>query len=108
MKRKFMNRLKILFLFIIIPTTIIISRQKDSKKDPKKLSVNAMRISESILIDGKLDEKVWKNSALVTNFTQRDPNEGKPATQKTVVRICYDDDAIYMVQECLIAHLTLL
>jgi hypothetical protein len=29
-------------------------------------------------------------------FTQHDPNEGKPATERTEIRILYDDEAIYV------------
>src|SRR5207248_11124627 len=32
----------------------------------------------------------------ITNFTQHDPDDGKPATQKTVIKIVYDNDAIYI------------
>ena len=87
---------KIIFLLFIFSSSLIISGQKDPKKDPRKIKVVAFRITQPIVIDGKLDEEMWQTANVVTGFTQRDPDEGKPATQKTVVRICYDDDAIYI------------
>ena len=91
-----MKKIILLFLLFIFSSSLIISGQKDPKKDPRKIKVVAFRITQPIVIDGKLDEEMWQTANVVTGFTQRDPDEGKPATQKTVVRICYDDDAIYI------------
>ncbi len=49
-----------------------------------------------ILIDGKLTESVWSQAPLISEFLQREPAEGLPATQKTEARIAYDDQALYV------------
>lgn len=49
----------------------------------------------SITIDGRLDEAAWSTAEPVTSFTQFDPKEGEPATQRTDVRILIDGEAIY-------------
>lgn len=49
----------------------------------------------TITIDGRLDEAVWATAEPVTSFTQFDPKEGEPATQRTDVRILIDGEAIY-------------
>jgi hypothetical protein len=46
-------------------------------------------------IDGILDEPEWKLAKPETEFTQRDPNEGDPASMPTEIRILYDDEALY-------------
>src|ERR1700730_15032991 len=46
-------------------------------------SVRAVRRSGPIAIDGKLDEAAWKDATPVTDFTQIDPDMGKPASQRT-------------------------
>ncbi|MYA40293.1 MAG: carbohydrate binding family 9 domain-containing protein [Gemmatimonadetes bacterium] len=46
-------------------------------------------------IDGEIDEAVWESAALLTGFTQFDPVEGVPATQRTEARVLLTDDAIY-------------
>ena len=33
---------------------------------------------------------------MVADFTQRDPDQGVPPSQRTEVRVAYDDDAIYV------------
>jgi uncharacterized protein DUF5916/cellulose/xylan binding protein with CBM9 domain len=58
--------------------------------------IRAERTPRSIGVDGRLDEAIWMEAAPATEFTQRDPDEGAPATQRTEVRIVYDDDALYV------------
>ena len=48
------------------------------------------------MLDGRLDEEVWKTAAVATDFLQLDPDEGKPASEQTEARIAYDDEAIYV------------
>jgi hypothetical protein len=59
-------------------------------------SVPALRITETILIDGTLDEAAWGRAAPITDFIQIVPHEGSPASQRTEVRLLYDDEAIYV------------
>ena len=56
----------------------------------------AARKNGSIAIDGKMDEAAWQAATPVTNFTQYDPHEGQPASEKTEARILVDDDAVYV------------
>ena len=56
----------------------------------------AVRLTSAISVDGKLDEEVWHTAPAITEFRQSQPDEGKPATQKTEVRFAYDDQAIYV------------
>ncbi len=51
--------------------------------------------SAEIRIDGRLDDASWSHAALLTSFTQYDPVEGVPASQKTEVLVLVDKDAIY-------------
>ncbi|HEX6159145.1 MAG TPA: DUF5916 domain-containing protein, partial [Thermoanaerobaculia bacterium] len=60
-----------------------------------RASYRAVRASAAPVIDGKLDDPAWNDAPVITGFTQRDPDEGKPATQQTKVRVAYDDEAIY-------------
>ena len=47
-------------------------------------------------IDGKLDEAAWAAATPIGDLTQSTPNEGKAPTEKTEVRVLYDDAAIYI------------
>jgi hypothetical protein len=59
-------------------------------------SAHAARRTSPIAIDGKLDDAAWKNATPVTEFTQVDPDMGKPASQRTEMRFLIDDDALYV------------
>jgi hypothetical protein len=58
--------------------------------------VGAVRLTSPVTIDGKLDEEVWRTAPAASDFRQSQPDEGKPATQRTEVRFAYDDYAIYV------------
>ncbi|MGA9121555.1 MAG: DUF5916 domain-containing protein [Bacteroidota bacterium] len=58
--------------------------------------VQALRVAEPIVVDGKLDDAEWESVPVFTRFVQRDPIEGASPSMRTEVRIAYDDDAIYI------------
>jgi hypothetical protein len=64
--------------------------------------VRAYRLTdaESIVLDGNPDEAVWQKAVPATNFLQRDPDNGAPATEKTEVRIVFDRDRIVLGVIC--------
>ncbi|MBI2150708.1 MAG: carbohydrate binding family 9 domain-containing protein [Acidobacteria bacterium] len=57
--------------------------------------VHAVRASSRIALDGLLNDEPWVPAPLASEFTQRDPIEGSPATERTELRVVYDDAAIY-------------
>ena len=57
--------------------------------------VTAVRAASPPRIDGILDEALWAQIEPVSGFRQRWPVDGAPATERTEVRIAYDDRAIY-------------
>ena len=52
------------------------------------------------MIDGVLDEGMWQQAAPIGDFVQAEPTEGQPATERTDVRLLYDDKAIYVGVTC--------
>ncbi len=51
--------------------------------------------SADITIDGEIVDLSWEHAALLDGFTQFNPVEGSPATQRTEVLVLVDDDALY-------------
>src|SRR5262249_39304020 len=51
-------------------------------------------------IDGKLDDAAWTHAASSDAFTQKRPDEGKPPSERTTIRVLYDDDAVYVGIDC--------
>jgi uncharacterized protein DUF5916 len=66
--------------------------------------VRAIRLAQPIAIDGVLGDPGWQGAVRVSEFTQRDPNEGAVATESTVVFVAYDDAAIYVGARLYDAH----
>lgn len=54
----------------------------------------ATRTSARITLDGRFDEPVWATADSVTDFRQRDPSEGQPASERTVVRVLATPDGL--------------
>jgi hypothetical protein len=63
-----------------------------------------VRTSVRPVIDGKLDDPAWKLAQPSTTFTQHFPDEGAPPSERTELRVLYDDDAIYIGIDCEQVH----
>ena len=62
-------------------------------------SAIAAPLRGQIVLDGKLDEAAWALARPITDFTQLDPDEGKPASEKSEVRFLFDADAFKDVED---------
>jgi hypothetical protein len=60
------------------------------------MKVKVVRATSSISIDGNLDDQAWQAAPVIGGFKQRDPAEGAEPSQKTEVRLLYDDQALYI------------
>src|SRR2546426_5306801 len=58
--------------------------------------IQAVRITEALKIDGLLDEPAWSLAQPATDFLQQQPTEGAPASERTEVRVLFDDKNIYL------------
>ncbi|HUF64359.1 MAG TPA: DUF5916 domain-containing protein [Gemmatimonadaceae bacterium] len=56
----------------------------------------ATRATSPIRINGVLDEPAWREARPITELVQLDPSEGQPVSERTEVRILYDEDALYV------------
>lgn len=63
-------------------------------------TARAARTTERIVIDGLLDEPAWQATDSIGGFIQSQPDAGYSATEPTVVRILYDDHALYIAAHC--------
>ncbi len=58
--------------------------------------VAAVYVEQSPVIDGALDEATWRDAALLDAFTQQEPDEGAPSSERTEVLLMYDRSALYL------------
>lgn len=59
-------------------------------------TAEATSVSGVLTLDGRLEEPAWDTAQAVTSFRQRDPHEGQPSTESTVVKLLYDEAHLYV------------
>src|SRR6267143_5591339 len=70
---------------------------KDNKPVPREREIIAAKAPA----DAKeISADVWKNAKPATNFVQKEPHEGEPASERTEVRVSYTKDAVYFAVNC--------
>lgn len=73
--------------------------QANTPEEPR--IAKAVRVDQAPKLDGTLDDPVWQLAKPITDFRQREPQEGEAATEKTEVRILYTRNAVYFGIRCL-------
>ena len=89
----FVRSLAFLFAAALIPATLRAQAQQQVPTfTAGKLDANA----EGPVIDGRVNEAVWNTVQPYSTFTQQDPIEGAPASEKTEVRVIVGKGNIYI------------
>jgi hypothetical protein len=64
-------------------------------------TASAVRVAEGPTLDGKVaDDPVWQSAPVITGFWQEQPDEGKPASEATEVRMVFTGDTLYVGVIC--------
>ncbi|WP_204345246.1 DUF5916 domain-containing protein [Psychroserpens algicola] len=90
------------FVFIALFTLSYCAYAQDSDTTQEevieKKQLQISRTTTAPKIDGILNDLVWENADIATDFIQFRPDMGKAATEdiKTVVKMAYDDSGIYV------------
>ncbi len=81
-------------LTLYVMAALVFITQAATIKNAGKI-VPVIRLTKNLELDGKLEESCYKISP-VTDFIQKEPEEGKTATEKTCVWVSYDDKNLYI------------
>ncbi len=87
------------FMAAALVFSAAVSRGQDGVTPPDASAAAshvAARATRPPVIDGRLTDEIWGQVVPATDFTQRDPDEGAPASERTEVRFVFDDDALYV------------
>ncbi|HEX6215398.1 MAG TPA: DUF5916 domain-containing protein [Vicinamibacterales bacterium] len=89
-------------MVILLVSLILLLLAVEAEAQSARPEIRAYRLAEgeSIVIDGAPDEAAWQNAPAATNFLQRDPDNGEPASEKTEVRVLFDRDRIVLGVTC--------
>lgn len=66
---------------------------------PEKVGkeLRAFYVGESApRIDGRLDDEGWRTAQAIDDMVQNDPNNMQPPTERTLVKVLYDDRSVYV------------
>ncbi len=80
-------------LSLAVPASVRAQRPSAGRPRP---AASATRRTGPVVLNGRLDEAAWAAASPITDFTQQRPDDGAPPTERTEVRIIYDDDAVYV------------
>ncbi len=68
--------------------------------DTLSMQVEAIRFDHPPIIDGSVNDDVWRNAQPVTKFLQREPDTGEPFSLATEVYLGYDKEHLYVGFRC--------
>ncbi len=95
------NRNCTLFLLGLLFFPQKVLAQTPPSQDQERPVMTATRVEEAPTIDGRLEEPVWQGVPGVSEFYQKEPVEGEPATEATTAYILYDRAYLYIGVELL-------
>ncbi|MDP4190769.1 MAG: DUF5916 domain-containing protein [Bacteroidota bacterium] len=103
-KRRYSKILTSLALLFLITPKILSNEISDSSyvrestyNIPKRIYNAEKLINTKPVIDGELDDNCWENlGEWQSDFTQREPRSGNSPTEKTAVKILYDEENLYV------------
>ena len=81
-------------LIILIILFLGYQQNAHAQGDASDKTIEAVRLTGKITIDGILSEDIWKRPGF-DEFYQQEPHESEKASLRTEVWLAYDDDAIY-------------
>src|SRR5438552_1199364 len=77
------------------------AQQDDSAgRGASSATIRATLIRAPVTLDARLDEPFWATADSIDDFRQREPLEGSPATERTIVKVAHDADALYILVRC--------
>ena len=65
-----------------------------------KRTITAVQTETPLKVDGLLNDPAWQNALFQGQFTQREPDEGAPASEKTELGFLYNDNNLYIGIKC--------
>ena len=96
MRKQFCRRFSALCVFLWL-TSVITQAQSAPSLPPEKLSpVSIPRFASPPVIDGRLDDEIWKSAAVFKDFYQTYPGDNIAPSKPTEVFVGYDSKMLYV------------
>ncbi|MBN2713323.1 MAG: carbohydrate-binding family 9-like protein, partial [Planctomycetes bacterium] len=95
-----MKKIALLFAVILASSFLLRAVEPADKKEPAVPQIDVPKTGKAPVIDGKLDDECWKNSAEIKALTPAAENADIKAAPNTKVKITWDEDNLYIAFEC--------
>ncbi|MEE8348361.1 MAG: carbohydrate binding family 9 domain-containing protein, partial [Acidobacteriota bacterium] len=89
-----------LLLFAALPVPLLAGQDTADGEQHGRHSLTLTKTSTPPVLDGRLDDAAWRDSEIIGNFIQKDPEEGMPASERTEVRALFDEQNLYFGVSC--------
>jgi len=84
------------FLVALLCATALCAATIDYETARFERRLQAIKTTEPIVLDGRLEELAWDQAAVASSFIQNEPRTDEPASETTQVRILYDQENLYI------------
>jgi hypothetical protein len=81
---------------LIILAIILLFTSGAFGQTPEKKQYKVTKISVAPVINGILDDESWLAGDWIDDFTQNEPYNGSPASQRTEFKVLFDDNNLYV------------
>ena len=79
----------------VLFATVLCGESIDYQAARQERRLQAVRVSEAIAVDGRLEEPAWERAPVASGFIQNEPQEDRPSSEHTEVRVLYDQENLY-------------
>jgi len=86
---------------VVVIALLLPMVESEAMMNGERKSFEIFRVASPPVIDGKLDDVAWEGAPEIDDFHQTSPGDGTPATERTVVRVAYDDEYLYIAANLL-------
>ncbi len=83
-------------LLIVAASIPLLAPALSAQEERESYQIQAVRAPTPPVIDGIVDDPVWEQAPVIDQFIQQEPLQGAPATERTEVRLLYDDENLYV------------
>jgi hypothetical protein len=84
------------FSLLTLPILLLVLASARAQDSAALKQAAAERTAVAPVIDGRLDDEVWRNATVIEDLHQVTPVEFATPTERTVVYLLYDADNLYV------------
>jgi len=85
-----------LALAVLVPVRIAAQQGGEAKAPEEAARLHVVTATAPISLESHLGGTAWASADSITDFRQREPSVGAPASERTVVKVLRDATALYV------------